>query len=494
MLTVAEAQQSCWRPELLNDPRVPSCAGQNEITFPDASQPTAAVFLSYIVSRNDELIVKTYDLIKKFAPETKLNILISKKGLESYPIYRNDCLNHRTNVNSKYICRMEEVLNDSRTVSVIKISKDADQVYPQDYLQFGMTSNLPVLFPAINPFETTDYVNSDGSAILKTYIQNDVSLQCGMQNLSLNVTKLKGSPKTMGGNIETVPGGDVVMGANNDIAELDRLSDDQIFNQARGGNPQIISDAQIRSGIEDMRRMVISTKAQESLLSSKIKSPLKIDTSLAPVGHADEMFSVVRSNADCGFSILAPSPALAIQIMKNSRKNEAKGKCISNSFNGRPTFGHSGPLELSVHADSGCVGFRGDTFSDFLSDPKKLQLNEQFEAASKRNILLIQKSLASSGCTSADVVRLPYLISSSAQAVSEGVIPNPVNALVITPVSSIGSIYINNPTFVSAFDTFIEKELSTRGITMSLVKSSDYFSGQGGLHCGSSTLQLCKQR
>lgn len=496
LCSVTHAQQACWNPEVIQRKEIPACAANSIMSFPDASKPTAAVFLSYIVSRNDETLVAAYNLIKIHAPDTKLNILVSKQ-YSNFAKYASYCERGITEAN-KYLCQLKDILNDKSVVNVIQLAKNDEQVFPQDYLQFGVKGNAPALFPTVNPFETMDYVNPDGSPFPKTFIQDDVANVCKFENLKLSISRLKGAASTMGGNIESLPGGATILGEDFErrsaLDALDGMKDSDLFSMFRKAFPSSAPDAQIQSSIQELRSARETQNSQESLLNSDFKELMKINTAVAPVGHADEMFSIVKSNNSCGYSVLVPSPALALKLLKASSVTEVKSNCISKVFNGRPTFDGASPADLVNHSKSGCIGFRGQTFSEFLSQPDVIKINARLEEVSEQNITAIEKYLARKGCSSADIIRLPYLVTVTAQAASEGVVPNPVNALIISPISGAPSLYLNNPTYVQSFDSYIASQLTSRGLTISLVNSSDYFSGQGGLHCGSSTLQLCRQK
>lgn len=492
--TVAKAQKSCWDPALAKA-AIPICNSSAVIAMPDASKPTAAVFLTYMVSINDEVIVAAYDQIKKNSVGTKLNLLVSKAGIERFKYYAQHCIKSPS-LERYDLCRMQDVLNDHEVVNVITLSKEGDEVYPQDYLQFGIRENVPVLFPTVNPWETMDYIDARGQLIPKSYIQDDVASQCGIKSMKLDVSRLKGHSSTMGGNIEALPNGLVARGgnANSNFERVNKMTDLDLLSQLRKNYPPSIPDAQIKSGIQDMRDIVLTQNAQNAMLKAQAGNPIQIDTTLAPVGHADEMFAVVKSKNKCGFSVLVPSTKVALEILKAESTKEIKSNCISKDFNGRPTFIGQTIDQLRNHSTSGCVGFRGQTYSDFLADTENLKINEQFEQVSKNNIETIVATMKPKGCSEVDIVKLPYLISPSTQANSEGVVPNPVNALIISPIDGQPSIYLNNPTFVFPFDLYIGKALESRGLIVSRITSSVYFSGQGGFHCGSSTIQLCRQK
>lgn len=495
--TVTLAANSCLNEELLKNERVPVCSSKSEITIPDASKPTGAIFLSLIVSRNEETIVKTFELIEKYTPMAKLNLLVSNDAMTSFSNYAAYCKPSGNEGFYEYLCKLNDILKLKDKINLIVLSKKTDQVYPQDYLQFGIKDNFPILLPTVNPRETQDYINADGSPMIKTFIQDDVANQCMIKSSSLGIANTKGFSSTMGGNIESLPFGISVMGKgkNEDISQIEAMSDDQLFKQLRGSYPPNIIDVMIKAQIKDLRNAVITYKEQRSFIFKNTGNFKTLNTSLTPVGHADEIFSIVKSNAKCGFSIMVPSPVVALFLLKQSIQNESKENCISKSFNGRPTFDGIDKSSLRKHTESGCVGFRGKTASEILSDDELIKLNTEFDSYTEENIKIIKESLSTKECSELDIIKLPYLILKSDQADSEGIVPNPVNALVITPMNEgVGSVYINNPTFVKIFDEYIDLALTKRGLILEKVYSPDYFSGQGGLHCGSSTIQLCRQK
>ena len=494
--TGAFAQNSCLDSNIINDTRLPVCEASSEIAMPDASMPTAAVFLSLIVSRNEETIVKTLEKIKKHSPETKLNVLVSKNAMTLFKSYAAYCKPTGNEGSYEYLCKLASALIEEKQINVIVLSKERDQVYPQDYLQFGIKDNLPILLPTINPWETQDYINSDGSPIAKTYIKDDIANQCNIRSSSLDISDPVGFSSTMGGNIESLPFGISVMGygQNEDLTKINAMSDDELFKKMKEVYPPNISDVQIRDQIKRLRKAVSTLVIQKNHIMQKTGNLSLVNTTLTPVGHADETFSIVRSNAKCGFSILVPSPSIAIQLLKSTPPNETKESCISKVFNGSSTFDGIDKGVLDKHSNSGCIGFRGKVASEVLSDKELIDLNMQFDSYTEQNIKVIAKVL-SEKCSELDIVKLPYLISKSDQASSEGIFPNPVNALVITPLDKMmKSIYINNPTFVKIFDEHIDQKLTSKGLNIEKVFSSPYFSGQGGIHCGSSTIQLCRQK
>lgn len=494
--TGAFAQNSCLDSNMANDSRIPVCEANSEIAMPDASKPTAAVFLSLIVSRNEETIVKTLEKIKKYSPETKLNLLVSKNAMTLLKSYVAYCKPTGNEGSYEYLCKLASALSEEKQINVIVLSKESDQVYPQDYLQFGIKDNLPILLTTVNQWETQDYINPDGSPIAKTYIKDDIANQCKIRSSSLDISDPVGTSTTMGGNIESLPFGISVMGyrQNDDSTQIKAMSDDELFKKLKEVYPPNISNDQIRDQIKRLRRVIITLGIQKDHILQKTGNLSLVNTTLAPVGHADETFSIVRSNAKCGFSILVPSPSVAIQLLKSTPPKESKESCVSKVFNGRSTFDGIDKAVLDKHSNSGCVGFRGKVASEVLLDKELIDLNMQFDSYTEQNIKVIARAL-SEKCSELDIVKLPYLISKSDQASSEGIFPNPVNALVITPLDKmIKSIYINNPTFVKIFDEHIDQKLTSRGLNIEKVFSSDYFSGQGGLHCGSSTIQLCRQK
>ena len=464
------------------------CTG---VTFPDASQFTAAVVLSYEPGRTDETVVATYRALVERAPQTKLHLLITDFDLERYRAYRSYCGTPAARTFSRFLCQIEPILADRARVKVIPLVKPGSETYPQDYLQFYQQDGVTTLFPLQHPNETAALL---GPQSMPGYADENtaetVAQSLGLLKAQFPMRSPVGTNLTMGGNVESLPGNIVVVGDDRTGRPVPTEETLTRVLDARHPGPAVRRDRlTVRAMVEVGRAADETLDRLVGLIKAMGPRVLKLDTRLTPVGHADEVFSVVRSNHACGFSVLVPSPALALRMLADlPRGNPAR--CIKSALNRGPDFG-TDEARLAAHADNGCVGFRGATARTLLNDPELRQLNLQLDVITRNNQAAIAAAL-SPRCPDVDFIELPYLIQRVPGAGDgvEGVLPNAVNGLVITPHQG-SSIYINNPTFVPRFDRYIRNELHLRDVDVRLVETSIFFRGQGGLHCGSSTIQTC---
>lgn len=485
------ANNQCFDPKLIENNQVPKC--EATISFPDAAKPTGAVFISF-TGRNPETPVVTYEAIQSLETKIKLNILTTPYELSQLESRKSFCTQaNLTNANrlNTYSCRLIKILEDKENVNIIFLSQPRSERYVQDYLQFYQAGGATKLFPALNPYETTDFFDDNRNLLPKFSIANDVSKACGIEKTPLRIANAKGSSVSMGGNIESLPNGTIMLGLDDTFTATKSKSDKELFNQVRPLYPPKVEDHTIRKMISDARNSVSTFQEQNSLIKSFGLSISNLDTSKTQSGHADEVFSVVKSNARCGYTVLMPSTGLALKMLSYEDTPIKKEKClITGTANSRTGF----PQDLnalSEHKNSGCLGFRGQSYADLLQNADFISLNEDFEKIAQQNELLIRKSLKES-CSSLDILKVPYLITKAPWGEQEMITPNAANALIITPIGERNSIYINNPTFFASFDTYISDELKKRQVESRLVYDDDYFGGFGGLHCGSSTIQICK--
>lgn len=492
LLSVAKANDSCINSELLTHPELPKCGSSDLMQFPDASKPTGAVFLSY-TGRNEETIVTAYDAIKNLNQKIKLNIMITQTDLTQLHGYQNNYCNQSNNsLITEIKCTLVKALADTAIVNLIYFTQPGSQRYLQDYLQFYLSNGKVNLFPLVNPFETTDFFSKQGELLPKYSIASDVSRACGLQQTKLNLAQISGNSGTMGGNLESLPGNIVMLGedssSNGESAAL-KMNDSDLATMIKKNYPPNITEMQIAKIISIARNTVATSDAVKILLkSNNVRKP---DTKLTLSSHADETFSVVKSNAKCGYTVLMPSPGLALKMLGDENGPENKENCLSTGGTNSKTDFPNDPVKLTAHMNSGCVGFRGLTYSEIRKDQDFTALNQELQDVSGKNETLIRSVLKTS-CPQVDILKVPYLIKKAPWGQNEMITPNVVNALVITPFGDKKSIFINNPTFVKGFDDYLSFELKRRGIESHFVLDSDYFAGFGGLHCGSSTIQLCR--
>ncbi|MBC7458368.1 MAG: hypothetical protein H7235_08830 [Bdellovibrionaceae bacterium] len=456
--------------------------------FPDASKPTAAVFLSFTQS-NAETIVTTYQALKNLNQGIRLNLLVTQKDMNWLASNNTYCPQSNNSREIQYRCQLIEAIADKSIVNLIFFSRPENERYLQDYLQFYSVDGKTTIFPIVNGYETEDFFDPSGKILPKYSIANDVANACEIPQSKLSMTKIMGSSETMGGNLESMPGNIIMLGTNTKIQNIEKMSDAELEALLRKNYPATITDAQVAELLEVGKNSIITAKQQRALLNGlNVQAP---DTNLTLSGHADEVFSIVKSNAKCGYTVLMPSSDLALQMLASETIVERKEKCLSTGGPSlKPSFPND-PSKLSDHVQAGCVGFRGLTYSEILQDQEFIALNKELELTSQKNERLIRNAIKSQ-CAEPDILKLPYLIKKAPWGENELITPNPVNALVITPFDKKNSIYINNPTFVKSFDEYIGREMSKRQIEMHLVLDSDYFFGLGGLHCGSSTIQICR--
>ena len=460
--------------------------------FPDSSKDTSAVFLAYNPSQTDELVVTTYKLIKKINSKIKLYLLMTKQNREDFKMYNSYCQQRTYDPDNIYfyICQMQKVLDDKQIVQVIVLNQHHNIIYPQDYFQFYLKGKKPTLFPIVNEFEVGIYKDRDNKPLpVDISVQQELVQQLEVPLTSIKLQKTKGTNLTMGGNIESLPGNIVVIGEDGQ----EMPPDDELKAMLKKYRPDLSEESNVSpsvtSVIADVHLAKRTQDAQEELVKSMGINLLKLKTKYMPVQHVDEVFSVVRSNAQCGFSILVPSPKIALELLQKQVEEDAHGSCIATPLERRADFGNDKAV-IREHVSNGCLGFRGAKAKDYLKDDKFIQLNNELQSDLDQNRTKISLALQRI-CKQVDFVELPYLIRtniSENNEYNEGVFPNPVNALIITPAKQ-NSIYVNNPTFFPAFDSEIQKSLVDRGVSIEKVWDSIFFEGLGGVHCGSNSLQ-----
>lgn len=482
------AVSKCYNEGLVNHSAVPRCETVEPMQFPDASKPTAAVFLSLLEQRNYDSVLVTYTAIKKHSPLTQLNIVATRASLKDLEQMTRHC------DQDKKACAVSDLIKNS-LINVIEIDKPQDYRYLQDFLQFYIKSKVVSLFPTIHPDETKNSDDSNNRLLPKVSISEDVAKACEIPKYNLDILNPTASGKTMGGNLESLPSNVIALGKykvvqDDENSKFNSMSDAElklIIKQRYA--KENLSDDQISQLIWSFRNGELTSKSFEKKLSGlKVIHPL-INLTLSE--HVDETFSVIKSNSKCGFSVLIPSPKTAIEIMQRLTVPSDKAKCLNS---GGPNLKTSLPKDQSTernHMEGMCVGFRGKTYDDLLKDSEFLRLNERLESFSQENMNMIREALKNR-CENIDFIKIPYLIGKAPWGENELVTPNLVNGLVITPFTTESSIYINNPTFFRPFDEYLVHLLNKRGVNTFFTKDSDYFFGFGGYHCASSTIQLCK--
>lgn len=486
------AASKCYDEDLINHSEVPKCETSESIQFPDASKPTAAVFLSLTQQKNYDTILVTYNAIKKHSPLTKLNVITTQTSLNNLAENASSC--NQDPSSNKKACAIYDLIRNS-AVNTITIDEVGDDRYMQDFLQFYIKDGKVSLFPVLHPKDATGFYNPKNFNISQVIISEQAARSCEIPKQKINITKPVGSGVTMGGNVESLPSNIITLG-DYKVTEDDEMSKLTLMTDEDLRRLILKNFASAKLTDDQIDYLFAKTRAEQSTAKQFEKQfeELKIirpSINLTFSNHADETFSVVKSNAKCGFSVLIPSPQTAIEIMKGLNVSSNKSKCLNSSGPNVKTKLPEDEATEKNHLEGMCVGFRGKTYDEILKDDNFLKLNERLESFSVENMKLIQGALKNR-CQNVDFIKVPYLIGKAPWGETEPVTPNLVNALVITPFSNESSIYINNPTFFQPFDQYLVSSLNKRGVRTFFAKDSDYFFGFGGYHCASSTIQLCK--
>lgn len=216
-----------------------------------------------------------------------------------------------------------------------------------------------------------------------------------------------------------------------------------------------------------------------------------VDTRWLATGHADEMFTIVRTDkkSPCNFAILHASPKLGLKLSKDSSlplepARPPKGNKIqqrapeeTNYFHNcldripRTEFGEPAPTGLDVHSCAALV-----------------RANEKYESIIQANLTKITRAVSfRTGCFNVSTIALPQLFIPQAGYDGKATALNPNLANGMT----INNLYIAPSQPNAAFQTHMEKVFQERGAQIRFIPADAYHFAGGGLHCATNVLRSC---
>jgi hypothetical protein len=472
----AASEISCVAPSVvlnqIND--IPACRNSASVLSGlDNTFPTGAIFIGVEVGNcaSYNFIEEAYRfLIENPELPTKLNLIVSDKNAPRITDYCGET-------------KLTEILNDSKRVNLIPIDHPFGDIrWTQDWLQFVSSRGAPALFrltyrgdTEANKYQTLTGRDANPSAQVAKACELPV---VNHSNFSTPEDQ-GGLESTMGGNFDVIAGGLWGVGYDERIARVE---------QGKYG-----------SDIPWLVNAVKTYQDQIKTIKDAGDEIASVRTDLAPVGHFDELFNVVKTpGTNCGFSILSASPAVAFKIMKedSSQLNIGTDKeCKDITLNGSTEFAINDSRvrdSLERSRKLGCLGLSGQRIQSILNDEKIRDLNLHFQELMDTNEQTISLALAKNHiCSNVSFVRLPALVSQD----YKNILPNLVNGLVLTPIKG-PSTFISQRSSYLPFDEYTKKSLSaeTANIKVRPVYDMTFWKMGGGFHCGSNTIPVCRTK
>lgn len=200
-----------------------------------------------------------------------------------------------------------------------------------------------------------------------------------------------------------------------------------------------------------IRKMAAQAKAYVKKFGKSCKEVVETDVQMPVLSHIDEIMTMVKTgNGPCDFAYAAISPELGLQTIRNKAQVTPYRKKISSAL----------------------------------------------QAKIDRNLQKVSSAVArQTGCKNIRTVQLPVLMNDPSSPDSQDnaslAHPNPVNGLVLTPLSG-ASTMIAAQTGIKEFDDKIKAQMSTLHIDFKTLDWSRLGTGDGGVHCATNQLQVCQ--
>lgn len=465
--------------------QIPLCEKSNSIlSGVDNTFPTGAVFIALEAgSIQYQFIREAYRFIVE-NPELsgKLNLIVSDRNHDQLKAYED----------SKKIA---DILNDVKRVNIIPIDYPFGEIrWTQDWLQFVYSRGEPALYRLTYRGDTQvlkDQRLTGRDANPSAQIAKSCQIPVINHSAFINGDDQGGLEETMGGNFDVVAGSLWGVGFTSRIENIETNQHAYAY-----GKPTSWSEWYVKAAK--------TYRSQIQTIESNGDRVLKIQSSIAPVAHYDELFNTVKTNGNaCGFAILSASSELGIKILEATSSKNSFGKetCLDNGG-----FQEDDPRlqeRIKSNSKNGCVGFSGKRISDVLADVKFREFSREYQKIMTTNEAALSKKLAEEGiCPQVQFVRLPVLVEGKMGSEpysyifgDEYLIPNVVNGLVLSPIHN-SSTYIVEKTGFKPIDDFVKKTLSAASLQINVkpIFAPQYFTMGGGLHCASNTVQICRSK
>lgn len=206
-----------------------------------------------------------------------------------------------------------------------------------------------------------------------------------------------------------------------------------------------------RMASAEIQKMSSAARNYINKFAKSCKEMVETDVQLPVLSHIDEVMTMVKTgNGPCDFAYAVISPELGLRTIKNKAQ----------------------------------------------VTPYRKQISTALQARIDRNMQKISSAVArQTGCGNIRTVALPVLMNdphaSDAQDSASLTHPNPVNGLVLTPVSG-ASTMIAAQTGIKEFDDKIKAQMGSLHIDFKTLDWSRLGTGDGGVHCATNQLQACQ--
>lgn len=450
----------------------------------DNTFPTGAVFIAMEAgSIQYQFIREAYRFVVE-NPELsgKINLIVFDRNMDQIKSYED----------SKKIA---DILDDKKRVNILPIDYPFGEIrWTQDWLQFVYSQGEPALYRLTYRGDTQvlkDQRLTGRDANPSAQVAKSCQFPVVNHSAFVDGNDQGGLEETMGGNFDVIAGSLWGVGLTAKIENIET-------------NRHAYAYGKPISWFEWYVKAAKTYRSQIHTIESNGDRVLKIQSSIAPVAHYDELFNTVKTNGNaCGFAILSASSELATKILEAASVNNSSGKeaCLGNGG-----FQEDDPrlqVRIKTNSKNGCVGFSGKRISDVLSDVKFREFSREYQKIMTANENSISKKLSDEGiCPQVQFVRLPVLVEGKMGTEpysyifgDKYLVPNVVNGLVLSPIHN-SSTYIVEKTGFKPIDDYVEKTLSAAPLQLNVkpVFAPNYFTLGGGLHCASNTVQICRSK
>lgn len=431
--SVAEA---CPRQYLSHDPNMLPCPGTDGILLLPAHYPPRTIFVGYEADPDHLAFLQT--LIETNQQRKQpLQIIVLLPRLQVEQAY--------------YDLRpfMKGVTSQHMTFFA---TPSDETLWAQDYMEVGISMQ-----DGEAKIIDLPYTDREGESIPAS-----LALSCQMDLIEQADYAAHGeSPSSgdYGGNIEALPGNVLLVGNNMTHATRQRL--------------------------------------QETLASMVT---LGIDVDWLLTGHVDEIFTVLpnmATNATCPFAMAYASPELALQVVQQNGFQQPQGNFLSPAN----TASDPGQGLLEPEFFTRCLS----AYTQFghLSQPCQRFIHanhvyaKRIEQERQRiHTLLLQRN----ACSSINWIALPQLFTPSPSVLqnettygdkddlAEAVNPNVVNVI------ALGHDLIIPQQPYAPFTREIQQRLQPLALSLIQVDSTYSHALNGGLHCNSAVMRMCRRR
>lgn len=441
--------------------------------------PTGSVFVALEDNRASKLISEIYRFVlENEAIPMKLNLIVSDKKNSPIKIGADPVLS--------------KVLNDFKNVNIIPIDYPYGEIrWTQDWLSFVYSNGNPAIFRLTYRGDTE--INNERIKNRDINPSAQVAKACQMPtvNHSLFGTDLdQGSlEETMGGNFNIIAGSVWGVGMTSRIENIEQQKNAYAY-----GKPTTWSDWYVRAAK--------TYRAQVEAVQSNGDNVVQVNTSIAPVGHFDELFNVLKSDKNkCGFVVLSASSELGLKLLEETNLGTAaeQSDCQDdgNIDDDDPKF----QIRVKENKNRNCVGFGKVKINDFLKDEDSRAFSREFQNTMDQNEDLVSRALAKAEvCNKVEFIRVPVLIRGTVGTKPfkyvnsiEYVISNHVNGLALTPLNG-NSTFLYGKSYFDPFDKYMSKSLASAGINAKAIYAPLYWKMGGGIHCGTNVLSVCREQ